>query len=263
VSRPLALVGVEEKGFLNLELTVRQKPGHASRPPAVQATAILGAALARLGKKRFPWALTDTVVAFFKSLAAEMPPLRAFVLANARALGPLFFKVAATTPETAALLRTTVAMTQLSGSPTDNVLPSEVTAVLNLRLHAGWTIERAAAWVRRAVADDRVEVAVSSARAANDPITATAEVARGRGVGWAEIAASIGASFPDAAILPYLVTATTDSRHYARLCDAVYRFVPLKLASADLELIHGHDERISIDNFIAGIDFYRSLIAVL
>ncbi len=263
VKRPLALVGVEEKGFLNLELTVRQKPGHASRPPAVQAAAVLGAALARLGKKRFPWALTDTVEAFFKSLAAEMPPLRAFALANARALGPLFFKVAATTPDTAALLRTTLAMTQLSGSPTDNVLPSEAKAVLNLRLLSGWTVERATAWVRRAVADDRVEVAVSSARAANDPIIASAAVAQGRGVGWSEVVSSIEAAFPDAMILPYLVTATTDSRHYAPLCDAVYRFVPLKLRSADLDLIHGHDERIAIDNFIAGIDFYRSLIAVL
>ena len=263
VSVPLALIGVEEKGFLDLQLTVKQTPGHASRPPNVQAVAVLGAALARLGKKRFPFALTPTVEAFYKSLAPLMPPLRAAVLANARFLGPLFFKVAATTPETAALLRTTLAMTQLSGSPADNVMPSEATAILNLRLLSGWTIERATDWVRRAIGDDRVDVSLSAVRAANDPITASEEAAQGRGPGWSEIAASIRSCFPDAAILPFLVTATTDSRHYAPHCDAVYRFVPVKLNSGELARVHGHDERISIENFTAGIEFYRSLIATL
>lgn len=260
---PLALISVEEKGFLDLELTVRQKPGHASRPPKVQAVAVLGAALARLGKKDFPFALTPTVETFFKSLAPFMKGSRAMALGNARVLGPLFFKLAATTSETAALLRTTLAMTQLSGSLADNVLPSEAKAVLNLRLLPPWTIERATDWVRNAIGDARVEVAVSPVRLANDPVTAPREVASGRGPGWKEIGDSIRASFPDAAIIPYLMTATTDSRHYAPLCDAVYRFVPLKLTGADLALIHGHDERISIENFTRSIEFYRSLIAGL
>jgi carboxypeptidase PM20D1 len=59
------------------------------------------------------------------------------------------------------------------------------------------------------------------------------------------------------------VTATTDSRHYAPLCDAVYRFAPAKLNADDLARNHGHDERISIENFAAGIEFYRSLIRTL
>jgi hypothetical protein len=49
---------------------------------------VLGAALARLGRKPFPFSLTPTVEAFFKSLAPQMPLFRAAVLGNARALGP-------------------------------------------------------------------------------------------------------------------------------------------------------------------------------
>jgi carboxypeptidase PM20D1 len=156
-----------------------------------------------------------------------------------------------------------MAMTQLSGSLADNVLPSEAKAILNLRLLPPWTIERATDWVRKVIGDARVEVAVSQVRLANDPVTAPGDVASGRGPGWKEIGDSIRTSFPDAAIIPYLMTATTDSRHYAPLCDAVYRFVPLKLTGADLALIHGHDERISIDNFTRSIEFYRSLMAGL
>jgi hypothetical protein len=87
-------------------------------------------------------------------------------------------------------------MTQLSGSPTDNVMPSEATAIPEPQLLSGWTIQRATDWVRSAIGDGRVEVAVSAARAANDPVTTTPEIAQGRGPGWAEITASIRQSFP-------------------------------------------------------------------
>ncbi|GAB1484708.1 hypothetical protein MASR2M78_35260 [Treponema sp.] len=72
----------------------------------------------------------------------------------------------------AALVRTTLAMTQLSGSPADNVLPSEVRAVLNLRLLPGWEVQQAVDFVRRAVGDERVTVRISPLRQANNPIPA-------------------------------------------------------------------------------------------
>lgn len=260
VQVPLALIGVEEKGFLDIELVVTQAPGHASRPPKVQAVAVLAEALGKIARKPFPFHLTPTVEAFFANLAPLVSPLRGAVLSRARALGPLFPLLAAGTPETAALLRTTVAMTQLFGSRADNVLPSEARAVLNLRLLSPWTVDGAVDYVRRIVADDRVTVRVSPVRAANGPVGASEETARGRGPGWAELCAALGRSFPEAAALPFLVTATTDSRHYADLCRSVYRFGPLKLGPGELARIHGHDERISMENLSRGIDFYAALI---
>jgi len=263
IRKPLALVGVEEKGFLNIELSVRQKPGHSSRPPRVQAVAVLGRALDRLSRRHFPFQLTSTVEAFFRNLAPHAGGVRAMAMANPRAFSSVLFANASDSPETASLLRTTVAMTQLQGSPADNVMPSNVKAVLNLRLLPGWTIEKAVEFVRLAIADPRVEVEPSPSRVANNPVLASRETAEGRGPGWAEISAAIKVSFPDAAVLPFLVTATTDSRHYAGLCDAVYRFAPVKLNAEELSRIHGHDERISIENFTAGIGFYQTLISSL
>jgi carboxypeptidase PM20D1 len=259
IDRPLALIGLAEKGFLNLELSVEQKPGHASRPPRVQAAAVLGRALDRLSRRPFPMELTPTVADFFRAAAPLLKPPFAWAAARPRLAAPLLFADAGLSPDLAALLRTTVAMTQLSGAPTDNVLPSAVRAVLNLRLLPGWSIDRALAFVRRAVADPRVKAAVSPARPASEPVP---PLASGEGApGWAELSAALAAAFPEAAVLPFLVTATSDSRHYAHLADAVYRFSPMRLGPAELAGIHGHDERISLDNLAAGIDFYAALIA--
>lgn len=260
---PLALIGIEEKGFLDIELSVEQQPGHASRPPKTQAVAVLGRALDRLSRRPFPWILTPTVEAFFRALAVHSPFPRSFVLSNARALGPLFFALAGGSPETAALMRTTVAMTQLEGSKTDNVMPSVARAVLNLRLIPGWTVDRAVGYVRGRIADPRVKVEAYAARAANDPVPANGEAAAGRDEGWKTVSQAIAEAFPGMPILPFLVTATTDSRHYAEVARAIYRFSPLLLDAEELARIHGHDERISVENFLRGIGFYRSLISEL
>jgi len=263
IDKPLALIGVEEKGFLDIQLSVAQAPGHASRPPKEQAVAILAQALVRLAKKPFPYHLTAPVESFFSSLADFYRPPVSWIMKRARALGPLFFTLAATTPETTALLRTTVAMTQLKGSSADNILPSEAQAILNLRLLSPWTVDSAVAYVQGVIHDPRVSVTVSPLRAANDPVDATAAVARGKGSGWREISTAVSAVFPDAAVLPFLVTATTDSRYYAELCDAVYRFGPLVLDAQELARIHGHDERISLENLGAGIRWYTELLGTL
>ncbi len=257
VTQPLALIGVEEKGYLSIELRVDQKTGHASRPPRVQAAAILARALLKIAQKPFPWRLSTSAESFFKGLAALAAFPRSFVLSHARALGRLFFVLAGKDDATAALLRTTVALTQLEGSPADNVMPSVARATLNLRLLPGRTVDSAIAYIKRAIGDPRVQVARYPKRLANDPVPMNAATADN--AGWRAIANAVATVIPDALVLPFLVTATTDSRHYAPLCDAIYRFAPYKLNAEELARIHGHDERISLTNFKTIFDFYREL----
>jgi carboxypeptidase PM20D1 len=265
VSKPLALIGVEEKGFLDIELVVQQAPGHASRPPEKQAVAILSEALVRLSKKPFPYRLIPSVEFFFTSLAplvdkkSAKEGLQALVLAHPRQLGPLFFSLAGISPATRALFRTTLAMTQLFGAKADNILPAEARAILNLRLLPGDSIESALEYVRDAIGMDEVLVRPSPYRSANNPVLADRETAAGRGPGWENLVQALSSTFPQAVPLPFLVTATTDSRHYASLCQAVYRFGPLELPPEEVNRIHGHDERISLENLQRGIAFYERL----
>jgi carboxypeptidase PM20D1 len=256
VEKPLALFGIEEKGFASLDLTVSQTPGHSSRPPKIQAAAVLGRALDRLSRRPFPWHLSPTVEAFFKNLSPLVSKNR-WALAHPRLLGSFFFRTLGNNPTMAAMLRTTLAMTMLQGSAADNVLPSEVRAVLNLRLLPPWTAAGAIEFVKAAINDDRVTVAPHGE--VNDPVPANPEYPNMRGPGWPEMRAALADAEPEIPPLPFLMTATTDSRHYQTLSDGIFRFSPIILNDRELGGIHGHNERISIENLHRSVRFYTAL----
>jgi carboxypeptidase PM20D1 len=263
---PLALISVEEKGFLSLDLTVTQEPGHASKPPKVQAAAVLARALCRLGKKPFPFRLNPTVETFFSLASPMMPAFQGFVMRHARAFGPLFFALAAADPAAEAMLRTTVAMTQLEGSAADNVLPSQVRAVINLRLLWPMTVEAAVAFIKKTIGDERVRV--SAHGLGTDPVAASGEFRRGGRKrefprGWAGIQGAMEEAWPGIPLLPFIMVATTDSRHYQQMTDNIFRFSPYKLDNNEYGRIHGHNERISVENLNRGLAFYSGLLKSL
>ncbi|MDR2661804.1 MAG: M20/M25/M40 family metallo-hydrolase [Treponema sp.] len=261
VDKPLALVGIEEKGYVSVDLTVEQKPGHASQPAEQQAAAVLARALLRLSRRPFPWRLTPAVEAFFRQLSPHARGITGFVMRHARLLGPLFFKAAAVSPATRALLRTTLAMTQLEGSAADNVMPSVVRAVLNLRLLPPWTVGTAIERLKALIADSRVNVTVHGF--ASNPVEAGPGQTAMTSPGWNEINAALETAFPAVPALPFLMLATTDSRHYQEFSRNIFRFSPQLLDQAELSRIHGHDERISLDNLNRCLAFYTALLQQL
>jgi carboxypeptidase PM20D1 len=257
IDSPLALFGIEEKGYLSLNLTVKQNPGHASRPPKVQAAAVLGQALTRLAKKPFPFRLSPTVESTFTNLAKFAPGGQGWAMAHARLLGNIFFKAVAGSPDIASMLRTTVAMTQLSGSSADNVMPSEVQAVINLRLLDPWTVQSAMTYIKNVINDERV--AVTEHRPGSNPVPANPDHVRLSGPGWQKMAEAMEQIYPGIPLIPFLMVATTDSRHYRHLAEGIFRFSPHKLDPQELARIHGHDERISLENLTTGARFYEAL----
>jgi carboxypeptidase PM20D1 len=169
--------------------------------------------------------------------------------------------MAATTPAIRALLRNTVAMTQLEGSAADNVMPSSVRAVINLRLLPPWTVETATERIKSVIADDKVCVTVYGL--ATNPIMAGSEQALQKGPGWKEINTAIASSFPGIPSLPFLMPATTDSRHYKDITRHIFRFNPQILTQEEQGGVHGHDERISPENLEQGHKFYTALMEQL
>jgi carboxypeptidase PM20D1 len=275
VKTPLALFGIEEKGFLSLALEVDQKPGHASQPPRVQAAAVLARALLRVSRRPFPLRLGPVVGAFFSRVAElkfqpsrlpasrtkRRPPGAAFLAALSPLFSPLFAFVFRENPQILAMLRTTVAMTQFSGSAADNVMPSRVRAVINLRLLAPETVDEAVNHITWAVGDERVKISVLGL--ATGPVGARREHGRMEGPGWGEMSKAAAAVFPDAVPLPFIMTASTDSRHYQALAEGIFRFSPMRLSPEDMSSIHGHDERISLENFFLAARFYAALFELL
>jgi carboxypeptidase PM20D1 len=140
VDRPVAAVGVSEKGFVTLRLHAKTASGHASMPPKRTAIGSLALALATLEANPFPQNLG--VVQFMLShLGKALPFFQRMALANTWLFGGLVRKQMASQPTMNAFTRTTLAPTVINGGQTSNVLPAEADALINLRIMEGETRE--------------------------------------------------------------------------------------------------------------------------
>jgi carboxypeptidase PM20D1 len=245
----IAVIGVTEKGVATVRLTVSGAPGHAALPPRHGAPGLLARVLIRIERRPFPARTGPVLRGMARALAPSLPrPVAA--LAAGPLLGPLV-GLAGGAP--AALARTTVAVTGLASGVAPNVLAAEASALLNLRIVPGDSVSAAVARLRRVVHDPRVAIEVL---AGEDP----PPVSRADGPGWNRVVAALAAVFPAVPPVPYLMVQSSDSRHFASLCDAVYRFRPFPLSPAQLATIHGADEQVEVAALERAVAFYRALL---
>lgn len=254
VSKPIAVVGVSEKGITSVRLTVEQNGGHASTPPRMTATVRLARAITRVNARPFPARLTETNLRMVETLGAHATgPLRA-VFTRARRLQPVLRAVLGRlSDETRAIVRTTTAVTQLSGSLAANALPETAEAVVNTRIAVGSSVAETLEHLRRAIRDDAVRV---EAVDASEP----SPVSPADGPQWERLAAAIGAEHPHAVVTPYIMLGASDSRHFTGICDAVYRFTPFELSAEERGALHARDERIHVATWLRGIAVYAHLL---
>ncbi|MET3564588.1 carboxypeptidase PM20D1 [Leifsonia sp. 563] len=254
VSKPIAVIGVSEKGITSVRLTVEQNGGHASTPPKTTATVRLARAITRLNDRPFPARLTETNLRMVETLGAHATgPLRA-VFTRARRLQPALRLVfGRLSDETRAIVRTTTAVTQLRGSLAANALPETAEAVVNTRIAVGSSVAETLDHIRRAIRDDAVRV---EAVDASEP----SPVSPADGPQWDRLATAIGAVHPHAVVTPYIMLGASDSRHFTGICDAVYRFTPFELSAEERGALHARDERIHVATWRRGIAVYAHLL---
>ena len=254
VAKPIAVVGVSEKGITSVRLTVEQNGGHASTPPRLTATVRLARAITRLNAKPFPAGLSETNLQMVETLGAHATgPLRA-VFTRARRLKPALVAVLGrVSDETRAIVRTTTAVTQLSGSLAANALPETAEAVVNVRIAVGSSVAETMTHLRRAIRDPLVRIE------AIDP-SEPSPVSPTTGPEWDAVAGSISAVHPDAVVTPYIMLGASDSRHFTTISDAVYRFTPFEMSGEERATLHARNERIHVATWLRGIRFYERLL---
>ncbi len=257
LEKPLAMIGVAEKGYVTLQLTATLKEGgHSSMPPKETAIGILSKAITNLEAHPFPAKLDGATRGLLDHAGPEMNfPFNALFANLWLTEGLLKWQFSQKTTSNA-LLRTTTAPTIISGGIKDNLLPTTAQATINFRILPGETTKTVADYVRKTIADDHIQVKEYAGSFGNNP----SKVSSTNTFGFLVIQKSIREVFPNAVVAPALVIAATDSRHYQEVSDNIYRFLPMQLTNEDLSRIHGINERISVENYHQAIRFYRQLI---
>ncbi|HXT50830.1 MAG TPA: peptidase dimerization domain-containing protein, partial [Thermoanaerobaculia bacterium] len=243
------------------------EPGHSSRPPQEMAIGILARALERLQAQPFPARLEGAPRDMLVTLAPRLPFGQRVALANLWLLSPVVTHGLTGEPSSAAMVRTTTALTIVEGGHKENVLPGRARAVVNFRLLPGDTTAGTIAHVRGIVDDERVKLrpVTVSGNAAEAPQPLAIEPAAPSRVGspgWNVIARATQEAWRqgDLAVTPWLLTGASDSRWFVPLADDVYRFTGFTIRPPDAARFHGIDERIAVGDYQRVIEVYYRVI---
>ncbi|MTV37630.1 M20 family peptidase [Duganella radicis] len=253
IAKPVALIGVAEKGYASVNLSVTTAPGHSSMPPQKTAIGAMSAALAELERKQMPAEFTGVAREMFDTIAPEMAGANRVVLSNLWLFGPVVRRQLEQGPGTNAIMRTTTALTVVHAGNKDNVLPGRADAVVNFRLRPGDTVAGVMEHVRQVVDNQAVHAELEAGWSEPSPVSPVASAQYGL------INRTIREVFSDAVVAPGIVIGATDARHYQGVSDHVYRFSPVRAGKDDLPRFHGTNERIGVDNYLEAVRFYVRL----
>lgn len=252
--RTMAMINIAEKGYLTLILTASGEGGHSSNPPEVSTIGRLANAVARIEANPFPPRLVAPVAAMFTSLAPHVDQPQRAVFENLWLTDWLVARSMAGERATVPFVRTTTALTMFNAGVKENVVPQRAEARVNFRLLPGDEPEDVVSYIETVIDDPQVEI--SYEQWADRPGVAATD-----GPGYRVISEAVTAVYPEAIVVPSLLTATTDTRHYVGLADDQYRFHGVLLAMSQATSIHGTDEYVGVQSYLKSIDIARQMIA--
>ncbi len=249
VTVPFGLIGIAEKGKMSIRLRFTGEGGHASSPAPHTPVGRLSAACARIENTPFPRHFTRPVLAFFDALGRHAPFAYRLLFANLWCFGGILDLVCKKTGGALnALVRTTVAFTEMEGSRAVNVIPSDAWMAASVRLNPEDTTASALERIRRTVNDPEIEL---SSWEEDEP----SPISRTDCEGWRIVSEAVSETWhcPSA---PYLMVQCSDSRHYAPISDRVYRFSAADMTEEERESIHGNNERIRVETVRHAVAFF-------
>lgn len=250
VTRPVALIGTSEKGYLSLDLTVEKPGGHSSMPEKETAIDILTKGLTSLRENPFSPDFSESTKGLMASVGPEMPFVQRMAFANPWLFKSLIIKTYEKTGPGNAMIRTTMVPTILQAGIKDNVVPTVAKATVNFRLLPGTSTDEIVASVKKIVNDDRIVISKQLTIAEPSEVTPVTSTA------YLGVESAIKNAYPEIIASPFLVIGATDSRHFREVSQNIIKFSPM----IDPIGFHGIDERVSLESYQTALWFFEQLI---
>lgn len=240
-------IGVSEKVPLWLKLTAVGAPGHAASPGPNQAVLRLIGALQRVANYQTPIKVVPEVQKFYADSAATAASpwnTRYRDLRNALE-DPMVLAEFLKDRSNNARVRNTLSITGLKGSDKINVIPAFAAAEIDVRLLPGEDPQAFIADLRKVIADESIKVEVILSRnAAKTPHSPEAMKV---------IADYANATDPGAPVIESMGSGFTDCHFFREKAIPCLGFLPNRSSSANEGMVHGIDERVSLESLKSGV----------
>lgn len=253
IQKPLALVGVGEKGFLTLKITVRGLGGHSSMPPAKGSLVYAAEIIEKLNSKQFEATIIPPISEFLNNIGGEMGFTSKLAIANQWLLKPILLKTLEKSPASNALIRTTTAITMAKSSDAPNVLSSTSEITVNFRILPNNTVAQVMEHVNNICKDYNTQVEIISER---EP----SSISPTNAIGFKNIKDKINSLYPNAIVSSYITIGGTDAYKYQIVSNHIYRFIPVLLNAFEQRTIHNENEYISLDNYGRMLWYFKEMM---
>jgi acetylornithine deacetylase/succinyl-diaminopimelate desuccinylase-like protein len=255
-----------EKGILWFKVKAKGTPGHGSVPGAADNAILhMNKVVEKLGNYRSKISLVPTVKQFLAELAKESETSKqafALLLENPDRGDQILDRLAQSdkgmAEEIRAMLRMTIAPTIIHGGVKENIIPSECETVFDCRILPGQTPKDALNKIKGLLADTNLEKLEFETIQENEPSESATDTPL-----YEQIVSILREFEPNCSVVPLLATGGTDSRFFRHSGSICYGFQPM-LSDMPygeiLKMVHGIDERISIENLVFGTSVLYDVI---
>jgi acetylornithine deacetylase/succinyl-diaminopimelate desuccinylase-like protein len=257
----VAIVGIEttEKMPRRVTLVARAKPSHGSMPTLENAVLILASAIAKAGTWQTEVRFNETTRAYFQRMAeisSEEDAFRYDNIENPEVSDQIQQHFIENFPYHYSISRTSVTPTVIDAGFRKNVIPSEASAILDIRMLPDENVEEFYAKLTEVIDDPRIEIvperiyrpAAPPSEIDNEMFQTLERVAKDM--------------YPEATVLPIMATGATDMAQVRAKGMQAYGIGPARTREEINSGFgaHGDNERIAEDAFVEYVQYLWNVV---
>lgn len=261
------MVEATEKVYSDYQITATNPGGHSSLPRPDNAIYELTGALEKLAHYTFPFELNPVTRTYFEKLSAQESGQTAADMKAILATPPnqAAIERLSKVPSFNSTMHTTCVATRLSGGHANNALPQTAQANVNCRIFPGHSPEEIRQQLIKIFDDPKLSVKfVSDAGEVSDtapdrkaivPPPPLPEV-------FTPLNQVVSKLWPGVPVIPLMENGASDSIYTAGAGMPSYGVSGIAIERGDVRA-HGKDERIPVESYYKGLDFYYLYLKAL